>query len=106
MGLLRYQIVTGYVVAFLSMWIFALSRIDELKEPITQAATATALSPELIILLIEWAPAVAILLLGIYALSALVIGVIQFKDCPEAAIELEKQVEEAKRELKKRGLIE
>lgn len=102
MSLLRYQVVMGYVVAFVSIWIFALSRKDTLKE----SAANYGIPEDQIMLLVKWAPVIAIFCLGVYALSALIVGVIQFKDCPESATELEKQVEEAKRELKKRRIID
>ena len=56
--------------------------------------------------LIDFAPVWAIVALGVYMLSALIIGVIQFEDHPEAAKELEQQVMEAKSEMKKRGIID
>jgi len=37
-------------------------------------------------------------------LTLLIVGVVQFRDVPEAAKELERHVEEAREGLKKRGL--
>lgn len=56
--------------------------------------------------LIDFAPIWGIGLLGIYALSTIAYNVMTFNDCPEAAEELEKQIKEAKAEMKKRGVIQ
>jgi hypothetical protein len=43
--------------------------------------------------------------LGLYAFISIAYGVISCKDFPEAAHEIEIQVQEAKAEMKKRGII-
>ena len=93
MGLLRYQIFLTYAIAFLSLWGMALKKKSELDLPLAGD------------LLIDWAPLWAIVAIGLYLLSVLILGVISFKDCPQAAVELESEVEEAKRDLRKRGII-
>jgi len=87
-GLLRYQIFLGYGALFLAVWFYALSK---------QQDDARSL-------MVELAPVWAVLVLGVYAASSLVYGVLTFKDCPEAAKELEQQVSEAKAEMRKRGI--
>lgn len=89
-GLLRWQIFAGYGVALLSVWSYALSTNPE--EPTLQ-------------LLVNYAPIWAILLLGVYAASSVLHGVANFRDCPEAAAEIEQQVAEARKELKRRAII-
>jgi len=106
MGLLRYQIFLVYGIAFVSVWYYALQRKDE----IVRAAGDTVfvggmISPKLLVILVDWAPLFAVLALGLYAFLLLVIGVIKFRDCPEAAAELEVQVAQAKKELKKKGIV-
>lgn len=92
MGLLRYQLFLTYAVAFFSLWYMALKKKDEFD-----------LSPAGV-LLIDLAPLWAIVAVGIYLLSVLIIGVLGFRDCPEAAVELEKEIQEAKQDARKRGL--
>jgi dolichyl-phosphate mannosyltransferase polypeptide 3 len=95
MGLLRYQVFVTYGAVLLAIWYQALSFRNEAK---------TELSPE-VDLLIKFAPVWAVLALGIYALSNLVHGVISMSDCPDAAKEIEQQVKEARKEMKKRGIL-
>ena len=87
-GLLRWQIFTTYAVGFLAIWNFALSA-----------------KPEGPSLLVDYAPVWAILALGVYAATSVLHGVANFRDCPEAAAEIEQQVAEARKELKRRGII-
>jgi dolichol-phosphate mannosyltransferase subunit 3 len=89
-GLLRYQIFLMYGALFIALWYGALS---------TQQTT----DPPSI--WIVYAPVWAILLLGLYALGSVMYGVTTLKDCPEAASEIERQIVEAKAEMKKRGII-
>jgi len=55
--------------------------------------------------LIDWAPVWAVAALGVYAVVSVMYGVANFRDCPEAAKEIEQQVIEARKELKRRGII-
>ena len=83
--MLRYQLFLAIGVLFLSVWYAALQ-----------------LSQDPLVL---YAPIWATLLLGVYAVSSIAIGVCNFKDTPEAAAEIEQQVQEAKVEMAKRGII-
>ena len=65
----------------------------------------TASVPE-VKMFIEWAPLFLGLAIGVYAASLLVAGVVNFRDCPEAATELEKQVYAARKEMKRRGVLQ
>ena len=87
-GLLRWQIFATYAVGFFAIWSFALSS-----------------KPEGPNLLVDYLPVWAILALGVYAASSVLYGVATFRDCPEAAKEIETQVAEARKELKRRGII-
>ena len=88
MELLRYQIFLGIGVAFLSIWFALIKGSDTTSKP-----------------LLLYAPIWAIVLLGIYAAGSVIFGVINFKDTPEAAAEIDRQVLEAKAEMKKRGIL-
>lgn len=92
--MLRYQLFLTFAVAFGSAWYYALSHRRD-----------WSLSEEssLAILL---APVIAIVALGVYLLSRLVWGVLSYEDFPEASKEIEGQIEEAKKELRKRKIIQ
>ena len=85
-GLLRYQLFLGLAVLFLSVWYAGLQSMPENIG-------------------VTYAPIWAVLLLGLYAVSSIAIGLANFKDFPEAAAEIERQVIEAKKEMTKRGII-
>lgn len=91
MELLRYQIFSGMGVLFISIW-FALIKSSDTGEK--------EINP-----LLLYAPIWSIIVLGIYAVGSIAIGLISFKDTPEAAAEIDRQVIEAKAEMKKRGII-
>uniref|UniRef100_A0A6M2DY65 Dolichol-phosphate mannosyltransferase subunit 3 n=1 Tax=Xenopsylla cheopis TaxID=163159 RepID=A0A6M2DY65_XENCH len=50
-------------------------------------------------------PLILLFLIGIYSVTVVLYGVFTFNDCPEAAKELQKQIEEAKAELRLKGFI-
>lgn len=89
--LVRYQIFIGYGATFLAIWIDALKYVEE-DAPVRS-------------LLIRWAPLWAVLLLGIYALGSVLHGVVQTRDVPEAAEELEAEIAEARAEMKRKGIM-
>lgn len=91
-GLLRWQLFATYAIAFLAIWSFALSAKVESSDGVTN-------------LLVDYAPVWAILALGLYAAVNVLVGVANFRDYPEAAAEIEQQVAEARKELKRRGVI-
>lgn len=95
MELLRYQLWLTYGAVILAVWQVVLSKREEWSSQVQPS----------IWLAVEWLPATAIVMLGLYAFIRLIVGVATFRDCPEAAAELELQVKEAKRELKARGII-
>jgi dolichol-phosphate mannosyltransferase subunit 3 len=87
-GFFRYQIFLIYGALFMALWYGALSTQQEPPS-----------------IWIVYAPVWAILLLGLYALGSVIYGVTTLKDCPEAASEIERQIVQAKAEMKKRGII-
>ncbi|XP_014243814.1 dolichol-phosphate mannosyltransferase subunit 3 [Cimex lectularius] len=54
--------------------------------------------------LILYSPVILVFSLGVYALSSVLWGVLTFNDCPDAAEELQRQIKEAKEDLRKKGL--
>ena len=96
-GLLRYQIFLAYGVAFLAAWHALLQNENILSNWLP-------LSTEQVHILVYFAPLWFIVGLGVYAIVSIGIGVSNFKDCPEAAKEVDMQVKEARIELKKLGI--
>ena len=93
--LLRWQIFSIYGVALVSIWIAARNSVSQ----------SSASSP-LLRLGVDFAPLWGILLLGMYFACSIVYGVISLRDHEEAATALEQEVEEAKKELRKRGILD
>lgn len=96
-GLLRYQIFLAYGAVFMSMWYLAVTNRSEWENKIRLPAIATPV--------VDYAPLVGILAIALYALLSLVIGVSKFRDCPDAAKELETHVAQAEVELRKLGIL-
>ena len=92
MTLLRYQLFIGYAVALLSVWYMALQKRNEYKD--NQAT----------LVLIDFMPLWAVVAVGLYLLTVLIVGVMSFNDAPGASKELEAEIREAKAEMKKRGI--
>jgi dolichyl-phosphate mannosyltransferase polypeptide 3 len=88
MRLLRYQFFLAIGVSFLSVWLALINGSDSTSNP-----------------LVLYAPVWLIVLLGLYAIGSVVFGLISFKDTPEAAAEIERQILEAKAEMKTRGVL-
>lgn len=109
--LLRYQLFLTYGIAFLSIWWIAVQhKLDDIVLEWLKASnlhnwTTFYVSPVYITYGILYAPFWAIVILAIYAAGSVVVGVCTFQDCPEAAVELEEQVKEARQVLKKKGVI-
>ena len=84
--MLRYQIFLSFGVCFLSFWLALIK--NETRSP-----------------LIIYSPILLVGLLGIYAVGSISLGLMSFMDAPEAAAEIERQITEAKAEMKKRGVL-
>lgn len=91
--LLRYQIFLAYGCAFGAIWLYGIRNIDKLE------------LPEVGNVIVVYAPVWGVLFLGIYLLSRLVLGVFSFRDCPDAAKEIEMQIAEARNAMKARKII-
>lgn len=84
----------AYGAVFLAIWYKALSFRNEAKADLSKEVD----------LLIKFAPVWAVLALGIYAVSNLIHGIVKMSDSPEAAKEIDQNVKEARKEMKKRGI--
>ena len=103
--LLRYQIFLSYGIVILSIWCYALknkttlTHCDSCCKPILCYFPSYTREP-----IIDYAPLWVLILLAFYALGSVVVGVINFSDCPEASKEVEADIKEAKIALTKMGL--
>ena len=95
--MLRYQVFLFWGVLWGAIWFQALKNQDELvpKSP---------LSPDTTKFFIKLFPVWIIVALAMYAASTILYGLATLGDFPEAATELEKEIKEAKAEMKKRGV--
>mmetsp|Transcript_4409 Transcript_4409/g.8504 ORF Transcript_4409/g.8504 Transcript_4409/m.8504 type:complete len:90 (-) Transcript_4409:186-455(-) len=85
-GLFRYQLFCLYTFAFLGLWIV-------LK---TEAAD----NP-----MVTYAPLWLVVGIGLFAAFSILSGVANLEDCPAAAKEVERDIQEAKIAMKKKGII-
>jgi len=100
LGLLRYQVFLTYGIAFLSVWYYGLTHQEE-----WDLSASSITRPSAVRLAVTWAPVWAVLALAVVLLTRLILGVLSYRDCPEAARELEQQIEEAKAEMKRRKIL-
>lgn len=84
--MLRYQLFLSAAAVFVAVWWAALQSFPDET-------------------MVQLGPVWAILLLGIYAVGSIAIGLMNFKDFPEAAAEIDRNVIEAKAEMKRRKII-
>jgi len=101
MALLRYQLFTTYLVVFLAIWKALLAQ----EETILSQIPLSIMSVDTTKLCIQYLPLLALLSLAVYAIVSIGMSMLTFRDCPEAAKELEEQVKEAKIALKKKGIV-
>ena len=99
MALLRYQLFTSYLIIFLALWKALLTNEKAVVENLS------FLPEDISKLCIKFAPLLLLVGLALYALTSIGISMLSFKDCPEAAKEIEDQVKEAKLHLRKKGII-
>lgn len=99
-GLLRYQLFLSIGILFVGLWKASITRLATIQKTLS---TALSLDPSTTKFFVIYLPIWAVLLLGIYALCSVLYKVATFGDCPEAAVELSGQIEEAKQKLTKQG---
>ena len=85
-GMLQYQLFSLYMFLFVGLWWALRSEADESNKAV------------------DYAPLWLVLGIGIYAAGSIFYGVINLKDCPEAAKEVEIDVKEAIAAMKKKGV--
>ena len=86
--MLRYQLFLSVAIALGAIWWAAL-----------QSSVGDTLW-------VKWAPLEAVIVLGLYAVGSIAIGLANFRDFPEAAAELDGQIQEAKKEMTRRKIIQ
>lgn len=99
-GLLRYQLFLSIGILFIGLWRASNTKLAAIQDTLS---ISLSIDPNTTKILVTYLPFWAILLLGIYALSSVLYKVATFGDCPEAAVELSGQIEEAKQKLAKQG---
>ena len=95
-SVLRYQLFLSLVILVLSLWKSALNNIVSLQRALPFSPSANAV-------IITYLPLWALIMLGIYALTSVLVRVATFEDCSDAGVELGREIEEAKLRLEKRG---
>ncbi|KYN42325.1 Dolichol-phosphate mannosyltransferase subunit 3 [Trachymyrmex septentrionalis] len=55
--------------------------------------------------IILFLPIISLFLFGLYAIAVVLFRVLTFNNCESAAIELQRQIEEAKKDLQSKGII-
>lgn len=95
MQLLRYQLFLSYAIVLLAIWIGLLMHLDVVVDQLSLPNTA----------IIVYAPIWFLVCLVLYGMLSIIHGMLHFGDCPDASKELEKQVRQARVELKKKGVI-
>lgn len=107
MGLLRYQLFLVIGVTFIAIWAGLLKQLETNNNTTNNNNDTTNDKSYYRIqsLLILYAPLWAVLVLGIYAVGSIGYGLMNFKDVPDAADEIDQQIIEAKAEMIQRGII-
>ena len=111
-GLLRYQIFLSYGILIIGIWYTAVQNkavlVNEGGETssIISIPVFSSLPRFLQEAMIDYLPFWLLLCLAIYAVGSIAYGVVNFRDCPDAALEVERNIEEAKTEMKKREIID
>lgn len=60
--------------------------------------------PEAAVPVVTWLPPFAVACFGCYSLANIAISLVQLRECPEAAAELQMQIKSALQDLRSRGL--
>ncbi|KAL3757459.1 hypothetical protein ACHAWU_006666 [Discostella pseudostelligera] len=118
--LLSYQIFLSIGIIFLQVWYTCLLNLEKITAwwssrlnniisisggGVISVSGGSGSSTHIIEIIIRYLPVWTILSLGIYALSMVLVRVHTMKDCPEAAVELAKEIEMAKESLRRKGLV-
>lgn len=91
--MLRYQIVFSWLMLWCSIWIGLCYWVDEYKKP-------QEIKDVVYIL-----PMYGLICFGAYSLGTIGLSLMAVRDCPEASKELDQQIKEAKKDLKRKGII-
>mmetsp|Transcript_29408 Transcript_29408/g.59833 ORF Transcript_29408/g.59833 Transcript_29408/m.59833 type:complete len:126 (+) Transcript_29408:349-726(+) len=117
---LRYHLFLSIGMIFLAIWKAAFENLPAITKAVQSVVTAIvpsatleqfstpSLPPDVAIAqgveeAIRYMPVYAIFGLGMYALSSVLYKVATFEDCKAAAVELNKEIEDAKKKLEAKG---
>mmetsp|Transcript_4469 Transcript_4469/g.6634 ORF Transcript_4469/g.6634 Transcript_4469/m.6634 type:complete len:100 (+) Transcript_4469:256-555(+) len=95
--MLRYQVFLSWAALWGAIWYQSMQSIDLVIE-------ASPASPDMTRLLVNLLPLWILVALAFYAIFTILYGLATLGDFPQAAAELEKQIVEAKKEMKARGV--
>ena len=104
-GLLRYQIFIAYGISLLSLWYGALQNKATVHVYLDSFPLSSKLPTLLKETMVDFLPLYVLVGLAIYAAGSVVIGVVNFSDCPEAAEEVNRHVKEAEEAMKLKNII-
>lgn len=109
-GLLRYQIFSSYGILLLGVWYAAIQNKASILSSTSTRSTipivSTLLTPKIQEAMIDYFPLWIVICFGLYAVGSIASGVANCADCPDAAMEVEQHIKEAKADMKKRGIID
>jgi hypothetical protein len=98
MGWKRYELFLFIGITFLAVWCGILKKCIE-NNAVQQLSAPTLYA------IIVYLPAWAILSVGLYGIGSIGMGVMNFRDVPDAAAEIEIQIRDATVEMTRRGVI-
>lgn len=99
-GLLRYQLFLSAGILFVGLWKASIARLTSIQKALS---STFSVDPQITKIIVIYLPIWTVLILGMYALLSVLYKVATFGDCPDAAVELNRQIEEAKQKLSKQG---
>jgi len=97
--MLRYQLFLSIGILFVACWVALLQNEEKILNSVYSPLPASAIE-----IFIRLLPLWLIVCLAFYAIASIGYGMMNFVDCPEAASEIERNVREAKIELRKKGV--
>ncbi|CAL2040634.1 hypothetical protein CAEBREN_04437 [Caenorhabditis brenneri] len=89
-------IYSAHVILLVLLWLLAY----------TEVVPLVSYLPEYARCLVNYAPIIAVILLGLYAAATVIHGVCTFNDCANAKAELLAEIQEARKELKQKKIID
>jgi Dolichol-phosphate mannosyltransferase subunit 3 (DPM3) len=97
--MLRYQVMLSWFFLWGSLWYKAILSLDDIK-------TISPFPDEVTNLIILLCPLWMLIFLAFYAASCILYGLLTMEDFPQASVELEREIIEAKEDMKKRNVYQ